>query len=349
MALIALPYPLFVNGTPADGGQVTADFSTIVNAINGNLDNTNIGAAGIFASQIKGTSALLATFTAATVGFSFLPGAVGITPLSAIGIAGQTVDIFEILLTSGGTKALAVSSGGNLLSLGQIATNGAVGAGSATGDITAARSATAGNLYLGNGTAAQQSFIGASANVISFFPTASSGTNVNITAGGGLNAPNGNVSAGVAASTNTDLSASRSASTGVVFWGSTASTNCGADFGINTAGTLTFKKGDGTAFIPITCGTVTQSSDAAFKMNIAPIENALETLSRLKPSSFDWISDGQPDLGFIAQDVEAVLPELTRTDGAGHKGLVYAGFTALNSAAILEFYAEFKAYMAAHP
>jgi hypothetical protein len=73
------------------------------------------------------------------------------------------------------------------------------------------------------------------------------------------------------------------------------------------------------------------SSDRRFKKNIIPFSSALGRLSQLQPVHFDWRADEFPDkhfgsapsFGLIAQDVEAVLPELVTTDGNGYKVVKY--------------------------
>jgi hypothetical protein len=58
-------------------------------------------------------------------------------------------------------------------------------------------------------------------------------------------------------------------------------------------------------------GTITNASDARVKENIKPIENAVDTLLKLNPCTFDRIDTGKKDnIGLIAQEVEEVLPQL---------------------------------------
>jgi len=55
--------------------------------------------------------------------------------------------------------------------------------------------------------------------------------------------------------------------------------------------------------------TIVDVSDARKKENIRPAEYGLNTIMQLKPVSFDWINGPKSVKGFIAQDVELVLPE----------------------------------------
>lgn len=59
--LCAVPYPTFVAGTTAVAIQVNANFAALVSCGN-SIDNTNIGSAGIFASQIVPLTVGEATF-----------------------------------------------------------------------------------------------------------------------------------------------------------------------------------------------------------------------------------------------------------------------------------------------
>jgi hypothetical protein len=79
----------------------------------------------------------------------------------------------------------------------------------------------------------------------------------------------------------------------------------------------------GTAFV--------NTSDGRFKQNIAPFANALDTILGLRGVSYDWNRDDWKDrefpvgkqIGFIAQEVEKILPELVQTDSKGYKSVNY--------------------------
>jgi hypothetical protein len=64
-------------------------------------------------------------------------------------------------------------------------------------------------------------------------------------------------------------------------------------------------------------------SSARFKTNIATIANPLVTLTKLRGVTFDWTPGHAPiegpahDMGFIAEEVAAVLPEAVSTDSEG--------------------------------
>jgi hypothetical protein len=74
------------------------------------------------------------------------------------------------------------------------------------------------------------------------------------------------------------------------------------------------------------------TSDRTLKMNIEPLQGALERLALLTGVRYQWRPDYKPrspfDLGVIAQDVERVFPELVVRDSKGLLAVNYAGFVA---------------------
>lgn len=67
-----------------------------------------------------------------------------------------------------------------------------------------------------------------------------------------------------------------------------------------------------------TNSTITPRSDRRLKDQIAPLSQGLSAVEQLKPSTFVWKDPRFPgtQLGFIAQDVQEVIPELVR-DNSG--------------------------------
>ena len=51
------------------------------------------------------------------------------------------------------------------------------------------------------------------------------------------------------------------------------------------------------------------SSDYRLKENIAPMTGALATVSQLKPVTYKWKADGSDSQGFIAHELQAVVPD----------------------------------------
>lgn len=72
------------------------------------------------------------------------------------------------------------------------------------------------------------------------------------------------------------------------------------------------------------------TSDRRFKENITPIANALDKVKTLTGVEFDWKKETKDyhgyvghDVGVIAQDVQAVLPEAVRTNANGYLAVRY--------------------------
>ena len=85
----------------------------------------------------------------------------------------------------------------------------------------------------------------------------------------------------------------------------------------------------------------TTSSDERLKQNIEPISDALSIVDQLKGVHFEWRKDGKKSLGFIAQEVEKVLPELVTesedlNDGEIYKGVNYSVMVAVLVEAVKE-------------
>lgn len=83
----------------------------------------------------------------------------------------------------------------------------------------------------------------------------------------------------------------------------------------------------------------TNASDKRLKTNIEPITNGLSYVSKLQGVKFDWVneSSGKKSIGFIAQDVEKVLPELVFTNpNDGLMGVNYAELTSVLVEAVKE-------------
>jgi len=89
---------------------------------------------------------------------------------------------------------------------------------------------------------------------------------------------------------------------------------------------------------------VHSSSDERFKKNINTVDNAISMVQELRGVTYDFRTEefankNFPEynqLGFIAQEVEAVIPQVVRTDNEGYKAVDYAKITALLTQAIKE-------------
>lgn len=87
-------------------------------------------------------------------------------------------------------------------------------------------------------------------------------------------------------------------------------------------------------------GTLTQNSDARFKTNIVPIQNALDKIKALTGYQYNWKPELKRDsnlqIGLIAQNVETVLPELVATDAEGNKSVAYQNMVSVLIEAVKE-------------
>ena len=87
-------------------------------------------------------------------------------------------------------------------------------------------------------------------------------------------------------------------------------------------------------------------SDKRLKENIKPIESALDKVMKLQGVTFDWkqkedvILDIKEDIGFIAQDVQKVVPELIRENSNGLLSMRHQGMAPILLEAIKELKAE---------
>jgi len=74
-------------------------------------------------------------------------------------------------------------------------------------------------------------------------------------------------------------------------------------------------------------GETVSESDIRWKKNIDPIEGSLEKVKQLQGVHYDWKDENKDQsrqIGFIAQDVEKIFPELVKTDEKGYKSMNYS-------------------------
>ena len=131
-----------------------------------------------------------------------------------------------------------------------------------------------------------------------------------------------------------------SGSTFIVYQGGGSGSN--VTFAVDSGGTATFKA-DVVAY--------GSPSDKRLKENIKPIESALDKVSKLQGVTFDWKEkaknldkEGNPinlqqwkhDVGFIAQDVQKVIPELVRENEDGMLSMRHQGVAPILLEAIKE-------------
>jgi hypothetical protein len=122
---------------------------------------------------------------------------------------------------------------------------------------------------------------------------------------------------------------------GAVFTNTTYSsgnglTLTGTTFTMSGAYTGTFGvTGDITA-----SGDVTAYSDIRFKHNVETITNAVDTVNNLRGVMFE--KDNRHSTGVIAQEVEAVFPEVVHTNAEGLKSVAYGNMVGLLIEAVKE-------------
>jgi hypothetical protein len=98
------------------------------------------------------------------------------------------------------------------------------------------------------------------------------------------------------------------------------------------------------------------TSDYRLKTNATPIQNALATIQALNPVSFTWV-DGRPDNGFIAHEIQAVIPNcvtgekdaIDEDENPKYQQMDSSGVIPFLVKAIQELKAEFDTYKATHP
>jgi hypothetical protein len=98
-------------------------------------------------------------------------------------------------------------------------------------------------------------------------------------------------------------------------------------------------------------GTFVRWSDARTKTNVQQLGRALDKLKRIRGVAFNWAESPQPlgcvpgqqSIGVIAQEVEAVFPELVSAGGTqAYKAVDYSGLTGVLIEAAKELKAEIE-------
>lgn len=100
----------------------------------------------------------------------------------------------------------------------------------------------------------------------------------------------------------------------------------------------------GDTFEDIYVKNVFTNSDARAKRNIRTLGNALRLVRQLRPKTYDWASpsavnagkSSQHEYGFLAQDLEAVIPEAVASDAEGNKLVNYNTIIPVLAGAIQE-------------
>jgi hypothetical protein len=120
--------------------------------------------------------------------------------------------------------------------------------------------------------------------------------------------------------------------------------------GIGTVPTVESSGPFGTVFYKfdvngdIHCNHLTQGSSRRFKTDVHPVENAMDKVMALQGVSYQWDAShgGTPDVGFIAEDVAKVIPQIVdmEPNGKDAVGLRYDRISVYAIEAIKQLNAE---------
>ena len=105
----------------------------------------------------------------------------------------------------------------------------------------------------------------------------------------------------------------------------------------NSSGNCYFYNGTNEGYLS-SAGAWTNASDERLKQNIRPIGYGLTAALSLTPRHYEMKDNNETNIGFIAQEVEEIIPEVvSSSDSAtGYKGLDYGSLVAVAIKAIQE-------------
>lgn len=91
-------------------------------------------------------------------------------------------------------------------------------------------------------------------------------------------------------------------------------------------------------------GSIAACSDARYKTDVTAIPNSLESVMQMRGVRYKWKQeefpgqdfDDKAHIGFIAQEIETLFPEMVLTDGNGYKSVDYGRLTPVLVEAIKE-------------
>lgn len=181
-----------------------------------------------------------------------------------------------------------------------------------------------------------------------------------------LHVQGGNSATGVARFTNTDYVSGVSGSglliiTGAIS-GNTYTRLCAYSGGFTAWNNLCLQDGGGRVGIGTTnpgytldvagsfnatslyCNTALWCSDVRYKRDITLLKNSLDNVLKMQGVNYFWKTKDFPDrkftdakqIGFIAQEIEKIYPELVNTNEDGYKSVDYSKFTPILVEAIKE-------------
>ena len=307
-------------GAVSSSAQVTA---SVFGAVSGDVTISSTGVATIAANSVAlgtdTTGNYMSDVTAGTgVSISHTPGEGSNATISIGQAVGTTSNV-----TFGNVTATGTVSGSTFTGLGNLTTYSSSVASrlvtlegkdftiTLTGDVTGTGTVTdLGNVSFATTIAADSVVLG----------TDTTGNYVGtITAGTGVSTTGASTGEGIAHT---------------ISIGQAVATSSNVQFnslGIGMAASATAGRIDATNDI-----VAFSSSDIRFKENITPIENALDKISKISGNTYDWKAENKAehgyegnDVGVIAQEIEAVLPQLVQTRESGYKAVKYDKLVAL--------------------
>jgi hypothetical protein len=87
----------------------------------------------------------------------------------------------------------------------------------------------------------------------------------------------------------------------------------------------------------ITCTSLTETSSKRYKENISSLDYSLPAILKLEPVSYNRIGESKKEIGFIAEDVELVVPEVIEYNYDGEiEGISYGRLTSVLIKAVKE-------------
>jgi hypothetical protein len=328
------------NVTCSGGNEMELATNFIVDCL-GNITGNSIDTSAGY--QIGGKLTLYASSTLSNIDLGYLAGAattttgtnniaIGLSSLASVSSGGFNVAVGNSALSKLGNGTANVAVGSNALSNNQGSNNTAVGT-YALGNVTT--SAGGQNTALGRSAGAAVTlgtnnvFVGAYAA-----STSASGSN-NIALGYDIALPSVNGSnqldignlifgtnvngQGNTVSTGSVGVGTTTPSSKLTIWGTDNASSTLAFNVVNSASTTVFSVFDGgNAELS---GSLSQSSDQRLKTNIKSLgaSSSLSLIDSLNPVTFNWIDPNQTttlQLGFIAQQVQQIFPNLVSTTSA---------------------------------
>ncbi len=109
---------------------------------------------------------------------------------------------------------------------------------------------------------------------------------------------------------------------------------------IPASGTLLQVNGDIRSSNRVFANGVQLSSDSRLKHDINNLKYGLGDLLKLRPVKYTWNSDNTDDIGFIAQEIKNIVPEIVKQDSEGIYSLDYSKLTSVIVNAIKELNAK---------